>query len=250
VFASSAAGVIFLLYILARRGVSEVSRAHKEKDEFRLRLGSASRRVSDMNELHMRRVGTELFSGPVQHVAVALLKLDSLRALLAKVDLINNANSEDVDAIRRALNEALHDIRSLSESLVPSKLYELSLADTLMTAVRRHQRHAGASVRCELASVPEEIPFSVKSCLYRFVREALDQGSGPQTVRAQYAGDLLQVEVSCTGIEPTMAHDAQWLKTFHDRVEAIGGELLIKTNANAVTYTAQFKIAELEAPLG
>jgi hypothetical protein len=47
-----------------------------------------------------------------------------------------------------------------------------------------------------------------------------------------------------------MAHDAQWLKTFHDRVEAIGGDLLIKTCPNLVTYTAQFKIAELEAPLG
>jgi hypothetical protein len=250
VFASSAVGFIFLLYVLVRRGLNEVSRAHKEKDEFRLRLGSASRRVSDMNELHMRRVGTELFSGPVQHVAVALLKLDSLRALLAKVDLSDNANSEDVDAIRRALNEALQDIRNLSESLVPSKLYELSLADTLMTAVRRHERRAGAPVVCELTSVSREIPFSVKSCLYRFVREALDQGSGCQTVRARCAADLLQVDVSCAGTEAPMAHDPQWLKTFHDRVEAIGGELLIKTNPTAVTYTAQFKIAELEAPLG
>jgi hypothetical protein len=33
-------------------------------------------------------------------------------------------------------------------------------------------------------------------------------------------------------------------------VESIGGELLIKTYPNAVSYTAQFKIAELEAPLG
>src|SRR5262245_44902110 len=117
IFASSAVGVIFLLYVLVRRGASEVSRAHKEKDEFRLRVGSASRRVSDMNELHMRRVGTELFSGPVQHVAVALLKLDSLRALLGKVDLSTDAKSEDVEAIKRALNEALDDIRNLSESL-------------------------------------------------------------------------------------------------------------------------------------
>jgi len=250
VFASSAVGFIFLLYILARRGLSEVSRAQKEKDEFRLRLGSASRRVSDMNELHMRRVGTELFSGPVQHVAVALLKLDSLRALLAKVDLSNNANSEDVEGIRRALNEALHDIRSLSESLVPSRLYELTLADTITTAVRRHERHAGGSVLCEVASLPQDIPFSVKSCLYRFVREALDQGSGVQAVRAECGGDLLQVEVQCTGIEPPMARDPQWLKTFHDRVEAIGGELLITTCPSAVSYTARFKIAELEAPLG
>jgi signal transduction histidine kinase len=250
IFASSAVGVIFLLYVLARRSASEVSRAHKEKHEFRLRLGSASRRVSDMNELHMRRVGTELFSGPVQHVAVALLKLDSLRTLLAKVDLSNNADREDVEAIHGALNEALQDIRSLSESLVPSKLYELSLADTITTAVRRHERHAGGSVVCHVAGLPEQIPFSVKSCLYRFVREALNQGSGLQAVRAECGRDLLQVEVKRTGLDRPMPHDPQWSRAFHDRVEAIGGELLINVCPDAVSYTAQFKINELEAPLG
>jgi signal transduction histidine kinase len=249
VFGSCAAGVIFLLYTLARRGASEVSRARKEKDEFRLRVGNASRRVSDMNELHMRRVGTELFSGPVQHVALALLKLDSLRTLLAKVDLSSHAKSEDVEAIRGTLNEALDDIRNLSESLVPSKLYELSLAETITTAVRRHERRAGSSVLCDMASLPEEIPFSVKSCLYRFVREALDQGSGAQAVRAECGGDLLQVEVKRAGSGP-LPHDPLWLRAFHDRVEAIGGELLVKICPNAVSYTAQFKIDELEAPLG
>ena len=179
VFGGSAVGFIALLFILARRGASEVSRANQEKNEFRLRVGNANRRVSDMNEMHMRRVGTELYRGPVQLVGVALLKLDSLRALLAKVDLSAHAKREDVEAIRGALNEALDDIRNLSESLVPSKLYELSLADTITTAVRRHERRAGKSVACDLASLPSDVPFSVKTCLYRFVREALDSGDGP-----------------------------------------------------------------------
>jgi signal transduction histidine kinase len=248
VFFGSAVGFIALLFFLARRGASEVSRANQEKDEFRLRVGNANRRVSDMNEMHMRRVGTELFRGPVQLVGVALLKLDSLRALLTKVDLSAHAKSEDVEAIRGALNDALEDIRNLSESLVPSKLYELSLADTITTAVRRHERRAGSSVACDLASLPSEVPFSVKTCLYRFVREALDQGSGPQAVRAECGGDVLQVEVRRAA--PSLSPDPQWLRTFHDRVESIGGELLIKTYPNAVSYTAQFKIAELEAPLG
>src|SRR5262245_4812224 len=250
VFASSAVGVMFLLYVLARHGATEVLRAHKEKDEFRLRVGTASRRLSDMNELHMRRVGTELFSGPAQHVAVALLKLDSVRALLSKVNLSTDAKSEDVEAIRGALNEALDDIRNLSESLVPSKLYELSLADTITTAVRRHERRVGGLVHCHVAILPVEIPFSVKSCLYRFVREALDQGSGLQAVRAECGGDLLQVEVKGSGFESAMPHDPRWSRAFHDRVEAIGGELLVKVRPDTVSYTAQFKIDELEAPLG
>jgi hypothetical protein len=101
-----------------------------------------------------------------------------------------------------------------------------------------------------VARLPEEVPFSVKSCLYRFIREALEQGSGPQAVHAECGGDLLHVEVKRIGSEPPMAHDPQWVKAFRDRVEAIGGELQIKTCPDAVTYTAQFKIAELEASLG
>jgi signal transduction histidine kinase len=252
VFGASAAGFISLLFVLAGRGASEVTRANKEKDEFRLRVGSANRRISDMNELHMRRVGAELFRGPVQLVGVALLKLDSLRAMLAKVDVSGHTKAVDLEAIRGALNAALEDIRNLSESLLPSKLYELSLADTIATAVRRHERGAGSSVACSLSGLPAQIPFSVKSCLYRLVREALDKGVGSRSVRAGCDGDLLRVVVKDTWLAgaPILAHDQQWLHTFRDSVEAIGGELLVKVCLDAISYSAQFKIAELEAPLG
>src|SRR5262249_35775894 len=220
VFGGSAAGFICLLFVLAGRGASEVSRAIKEKEEFRLRVGSANRRICDMNELHMRHIGTELLRGPVQRVGVALLKLDSLRALLAKMDASAHAKSEDVETIRQTLNEALNDIRDLSESLVPSKIYELSLAEPLTTAVRRHERQSGTAVNCELAGMPAGIPFSVKSCLYRFVREALEQGSGAQAVRARCGDELLEVEVTCAmhANAHRTPHDQEWLRTLRDRV--------------------------------
>src|SRR5262245_3077431 len=134
-FSGSAALFISLLFVLAGKGAREVSRADREKKEFRLRVGGANRRIADMNELYMRRVGTELFRGPVQLVGVALLKLDSLRALVAEVDASLKARSEDIDAIKGALDEALTEIRTLSESLLPSKLPQLSLSQTIRAAV-------------------------------------------------------------------------------------------------------------------
>ena len=251
VFFGSAAGLISLLFILAGRGASEVWRVNQEKNAFRLRMGNANRRISEMDELHMRRVGTELFSGPVQLVGVALLKLDSLRALLSKV-VPTQSQHDDVEAIRSALNEALTDIRNLSESLVPSKLYELSLADTITTAVRRHERQTGASVTREMTPLPSHVPFSLKASLYRFVREALDKGTGPHCVRAGCDDDLLFVEVRRTSdtSQPRPCDDPPWLRAFQDRVESIGGQFLINARPNAVSYTAQFKIEELEARLG
>src|SRR5262249_35535896 len=158
-FGGSAAFFMSLLFVLAGKGAREVSRANREKQEFRLRVGGANRRISDMNELHMRRVGTELSRGPVQLVGVALLKLDSLRAVVAKVDASLKAKSEDIDAIKGALDEALAEIRNLSESLVPSKLQQLSLAQTVRAAVRRHERQTGAAVSCDIAELPQQVPF-------------------------------------------------------------------------------------------
>jgi len=254
-FSGSAALFISLLFVLAGKGAREVSRADREKKEFRLRVGGANRRISDMNELYMRRVGTELFRGPVQLVGVALLKLDSLRALVAEVDASLKARSEDIDAIKGALDEALTEIRTLSESLLPSKLPQLSLSQTIRAAVRRHERQTGAAVTCEIAELPHQVPFSVKTCLYRFVREALDKDrrhTDAQVVRIACRGDLLKVEVERTTAAGSLSApcDQAWLRTFQDRVEAIGGELLIRARPNTISYTAQFKIDELEALLG
>ena len=85
IFASGAALIIFLLFVLAGRGASELGRLGREKDEVRFRVGSANRRVSEMNELHMQQVGSELYRGPAQLVGVALLKLE-LAAILPDPD--------------------------------------------------------------------------------------------------------------------------------------------------------------------
>ena len=178
------------------RGASEISRINEEKSAFRMRVGRANRRISDMNELHMRRMGTDLYRGPVQLVGVAVRKLEALRAFVAEMPAPAHAKSVDFDAIGQALTEALDEIRTLSASVVPSRLDELSLADTIAGAVRRHERRTGASITCDLAILPREEPFSLKACFYRVLREALEKGDqrAARTVRVDCDGDMLQVE--------------------------------------------------------
>jgi signal transduction histidine kinase len=247
IFGATAIGFISLLFILIGRGASEISRINAEKSAFRMRVGRANRRISDMNELHMRRLGTDLSKGPAQLVGVALLKLEALRALVAEMGAPADPNSEDFGAIKQALTEALDEIRNLSESLVPSQLYELSLADTIATAVRRHERRTGASITCELANLPPEVPFSVKACFYRFVREALAKGdqTDARTVRVDCDGDMLRVEVKCTIAAQQLppSQQGQWLRTLQDRIDSIGGKVLVQAWPNVISYTAQFKVS-------
>jgi signal transduction histidine kinase len=183
----------------------------------------------------------------VQLVGVALLKLEALRALVAEMGAPADPNSEDFDAIRQALTEALDEIRNLSESLVPSQLYELSLADTIATAVRRHERRTGASITCELANLPPEVPFSVKACFYRFVREALAKGdqTDARTVRVDCDGDMLRVEVKCTIATQQLppSQQGQWLRSLQEGIDSIGGKVLVQAWPNVISYTAQFKVS-------
>lgn len=154
-----------------------------------------------------------------------------------------------------------------TDSFVAPRIQELAERSTLLenkkveldglfapTVVGRpiHERQTGASVIREMTPPPSHVPFSLKASLYRFVREALDMGTGPHCVRAGCADDLLFVEVRHTGDTPLPrpCDDQQWVRTFQDRIESIGGELLIKARSNAVSYTAQFKIEELEVRLG
>jgi len=246
IFALSTIGFIALVVVLIKRNASEISRLNEEKSAFRMRVGRANRRISDINELQMRRLGNDLVEGPVRLVGAALLKLDALSALFAEIEAPADGKNEDFDAIRQALTEALADIRKLSESLVPSKLYELSLAQTIATAVRRHERRTGASVTCEMALLPQEVPFSVKACFYRFVGEALEQGdrTAARTVRVDCDGDMLQVEVKCTIATqhlPPSQH-GQWSRALQATIDSIGGKALIQALPNVISYTAQFKV--------
>ena len=254
IFAGSAAVIIFLLFVLARHGASELGRLGREKDEVRERVGSANRRISEMNELHMQRVGSELYRGPAQLVGVALLKLDSLSSFAGPEKGTGLAKTGDVEVIRSTLTQALEQIRNLSESLVPSSVYERSLAETIGTAVRRHERHTDMAVLLEIAALPAQIPFSVRTCVYGFVREALEKGcagTDAHAVRVECFDDLLVVRVTgkIVAEHSPPSHTQQWLRTFKDRVESIGGELLIKALPTAISYTAKFKIHELEVAL-
>src|SRR5262245_16706605 len=246
IFALSMIGFIALVVVLIKRHASEISRLNEEKSAFRVRVGRANRRISDINELQMRRLGTDLYEGPVRLVGAALLKLDALRALFAEIEAPADGKNEDFDAIKQALTEALDEIRKLSESLVPSKLYELSLAQTLATAVRRHEKRTGASVTCEIARLPQEVPFCVKACFYRFVGEALEQGdpTAARTVRVDCDGDVLQVEVKCTIATPHLPpfQHGQWLRALQATIESIGGKALVQALPNVISYTAQFKV--------
>lgn len=261
---------ILLMFSLARSGkrerdsfidrIAELSRQRAESDEHRQRVSHASLQVSAMNERSLRNVGDELRDETAQHISLALLKFESLQDLVACAKSHTPEGAESCDAdletIRTALNESLRHIRGVAGNLLPSDFEDLAVVEALAHAARQHQRRTGVAVSIETRGLPEQLPFPIKACLYRFALESLD-GLPPNT-RAQsrrlYAAyDQRKIVLEVTG-GPASPADSQQATTatksfvsLRDRIEAAGGKLrLASTPTGEFSLVAELNFSEIE----
>jgi signal transduction histidine kinase len=240
--------------------IAELSRQRAESDEHRQRVSHASLQVSAMNERSLRNVGDELRDESAQHISLALLKFESLQDLVARAntDASEGADTReaDLETIRTALNESLRHIRGVAGNLLPSDFEDLSVVEALARAARRHQRRAGVAVSIETRGLPEQLPFPIKACLYRFALESLD-GLPPdaraQSRRLYAAYDQRRIVLEVTG-GPALPADCQHATTatksfvsLRDRIEAAGGKLrLASTPTGEFSLVAELNFSEIE----
>ena len=215
-------------------------------------IDDSHRRSVELNDMVLRRVGVELHDGPAQLISLALLRLDSLRPQGMSPNC--DATLDDYERIRGALQEALTEIRCMSAGLTLPELSCVSPGDVLRLAVRNHERRTATSVTCEVEGLPHHVPAPVKSCLYQFAQEALNNayrhaGGSGQAVRARVWGSMIEVEVADSG--PGFEPDSKivgshiGLLGMRERVASLGGTLEISSRPGAGTrLTTRLKIAE------
>ncbi len=218
-------------------------------------LRRAARGVNENNEHNLRRIGTELYAGPVQLISLALLKIETVCSLVSSKDYaMPPAHVEDIEIIRQALDKTLDDIRSVSSELILFEIENLSLADSVRMAARRHERKIGRPVRCDAACLTTaEVHRQVKTCLYRFAQEGLERASryatgGEHVVRASRDAEAIGLEV-ITGQPNRSGQQEAFLRSvtsLRDRVEAWGGTFEVRTDpARGASIIARFAFAEL-----
>jgi signal transduction histidine kinase len=241
-----------------REKVVELSRLLEDNHGLQLRVNQANRRVTETNERFLRRIGAELHDGPVQLLSMAVFRLDALEAILKEVGKdIAEETREDTTAVREALRETLAEIRSISAGLAPPEIERLSLQGALELAARRHERRSGCPVSCRIGTLPAEVPFSLKTCLYRVVQEGLmnafrhANGVG-QILRARYEHGRIEINVLDAGpgldLGKAFREDAgQGLVGLRDRVQSLGGEFHVSSRPEGGTcLTAAFEFVEAE----
>jgi len=242
----------------ARDWEGERSQLIEQNTDLCRQIEDSHRRTLEIHDRVLRRVGVELHDGPAQLISLALLRLDGLDPERKPNGGPSHDDHEricgDYERIRGALQEALAEIRCISSGLTLPELTSVSPSEVLRLAVRNHERRTATSVKCDVDGLPEDVPPAIKSCLYRFAQEELNNayrhaGGRGQTVRGQYTGNMIEIEVADAG--PGFEAGAEvvgnrlGLLGMRERVASLGGTLEISSRPGSGTrLTTRFEMPE------
>ena len=212
--------------------ISRLTELLAQNQELHERVRRAAGSVATLNERFLRRIGSELHDGPAQDLGLALLKLD---ALVGRYEQKQEglAIANELTSIQSPLQNAQKEIRAISTGLSLPQLAELSLPETVIRAVRAHERRTGSRVKLDVAPVSEQAALPVKITVYRVLQESLNNafrhaGAANQQIRVFMDGALLALEVSDDGSgfvpQPATTFNSHLgLAGMRERVESLGG---------------------------
>jgi signal transduction histidine kinase len=218
--------------------ISRLTELLAQNRELHERVRRAAGSVATLNERFLRRIGSELHDGPAQDLGLALLKLD---ALIGRWEQSQAAPElvDELTGIQSPLQSAQKEVRAISTGLSLPQLAELSLPETVIRAVRAHERRTGSRVKLDVAPLPERAALPVKITVYRVIQESLNNayrhaGGANQQIRVFMDEELLALEVSDEGPGFVRQSSATFdghlgLAGMRERVESLGGMFSVKS---------------------
>jgi len=215
--------------------VSQLTNLLAEKEQIHERVARAAGGITERNERMLHSIAADLHDGPVQGIALAAMRLETLANACRSCSATIGGGSTVAGEFRKlqeVLISAQQDVRSLSKGLHLPALEELSLADVARRVVRDYKRSSGIDVELTLDNLPEDAPLPVKLTLFRLLQESLANGlrhggAAKQLIALGASDSRLQVTVrdDGKGFDP---HTAQTeghlgLEGMRERVEILGG---------------------------
>ena len=218
--------------------ISRLTELLAQNRELHDRVRRAAASVATLNERFLRRIGSELHDGPSQDMGLVLLKLDALIGRMEEGQ-VSPGFVKELTSIQSSLQNAQKEIRAISTGLSLPQLAELSLPETVIRAVRAHERRTGSRVRLDVAPLPEQAALPVKITVYRVLQESLNNAyrharGANQRIHVFMEEDLLVLEVSDEGPgfvpQPSASlSEHLGLAGMRERVESLGGTFSVKS---------------------
>ena len=249
------AGVVLLvgliLFAIVLRGsrtieaqVAELTDLSERNIALRRRVQEGASRFAGLTDQALRRIGADLHDGPAQQIGFVALRLDALRRHIGNAP----AAQAEVDAIDRAVREAITEIRTISRGLSLPDIDKKPLAVLVQGLVDAHAARTHDEVRLSVflpAGPPHtDPPPSVKTVVCRTVQEGLSNGwrhgqGAEQSVDLTQTGRHLVLKVRDRGPGPTAgaepAPDSMsglGLAGLQGRAEALGGTVHLRARSD------------------
>ncbi|MDX3927016.1 MAG: sensor histidine kinase [Shinella sp.] len=234
-----------------RQRAEEAELVSRELMELRMRAQTASMELAELNERFVRRVGADLHDGPAQLLGYAALQIDAVREAETGA-----ARERPLTALAGAVNEALAEIRTIAKSLVLPEIEHLGAEEIISRVISQHEARTATTVAFEPRGRDAELPPAIKTCLYRFVQEGLNNayrhaGGNGQRVRCRIDYPLLEVSVRDAG-PPTgfkrapasSSGSGMGIHGLKQRVESLGGRFSIQRQPGGGTrLTMKFDLS-------
>jgi len=228
--------------------VADLDRLLAENHRLSERLLDAAARATALNEQIRLRTSSELHDGPLQDLAFAVLQLDRLNARHRACSIAAREACEFEDRIadtRAAVVLAMEEIRRLAQGMIGIDVGDVTAAEIVEQVVDRHRSRTSTLVDLELGELPAWTPVAFKITLFRFLQEALNNafqhahGVG-QRVAVWSEDSRICVSVADDGpgfdvSSVFAAGDRLGLRGLRDRVEILGGELMIESSIGGGT---------------
>ena len=190
-------------------------------------LRASRQRLVSAQDAERRRLERNLHDGAQQHLVALKVKL-GLAEMLASKD--PQRARQTLEQLKADTDEALETLRDLARGIYPPLLAEKGLPAALESQARK----ATVPVTVDADGVGR-YPQAVEAAVYFCVLEALQNvqkyaGASQATVRLRETGAILHFEVDDDGVgfEVARARRGAGLTNMQDRLDALGGSLVIE----------------------
>jgi signal transduction histidine kinase len=223
----------------ARKRIKELEKSevsiHRKNEQLR-KLAS---RLAEVETMERRRLSRELHDQVGQQLTALGINLSILERKISK-DAPPIVHSKIVDSMA-LVKEMMDIIRNIMTELRPSVLDNLGLTASLQWYGELFTSRTGISVLVNAAELPH-VPAFIENTLFRILQESLTnvvKHSGARKVRVSldFKNEALRLTIQDNGVglDPNLASangkSKGWgLTTMRERLEIIGGHLLIGSN--------------------
>jgi signal transduction histidine kinase len=213
-----------------------------------LEIQRLSTRLLEAQEEERRSISRELHDQVGQTLSAVMVDAANLAGRIPPEDTISRGY---LDNIRNLADSSVNSIRNIALLLRPSMLDDLGLIAALEWQAREVSRRTGINIQVKDENVPESLPDSVRTCVYRLVQEALSNisrhsGARNSTVSVRYADRelALTIEDDGSGFVPART-TGLGLLGMQERVKRLGGRIEVQSApGKGTTIRASLPVSE------